>query len=340
MDIYGISWILMGGQFCAARVTCLTHRKFLFALVFVFALNGNKLGIVAMSDKSKFLQLTEAPPPNCPFGSEVDTPILFHYTGFDTLISIANSKELWATNIHYLNDQEEFKNAFSITKALINNEKKKHGNKADHFFDKVLKEIHGIEKLNVHIVSFTANGDLLSQWRAYCPKGGVSIGFRYNDLKTLAKRNNFEVRKCIYDETIKREILQEVIDIHLEFLEEGEPIQNLTKGFIAILAKVAPCFKNQAFEEEQEWRLISDLVSVKNKNIGIRATADTMFPYYRFDLNGLEDIKSKRNLSFDRYVIGPSAHSNLSSDAFGYFLNKYDLHLDVIVNSNIPYRTF
>ncbi len=292
-----------------------------------------------MINKSKFLQQTEEPPPNYPAGSEANIPILFHYTGFDSLLSITRTKELWATNIHYLNDYEEFKNALSIAKQRIKTTQAKQNKETTQFLDQISSRIDAIETLNLHIVSFTANGDLLSQWRAYCPNGGVSVGFRYDDLQELAQKNKFSIRKCIYDEKSKNEIIKEVVDMHLEFYKEGEDANMLINGFITVLATIAPCFKNQAFEEEQEWRLVSEPISVNDPNVDIRARTDMMFPYFRFSLDGLPEKKRKTNLSFDRFIIGPSANSELSSSAMGYFLNKYKLSYDHIGYSQIPYRT-
>jgi len=292
-----------------------------------------------MISTSKFLQQTEEAPPNYLEGSEANIPILFHYTGFDSLISIAQNKELWATNIHYLNDYEEFKNALEIAKNHVKASQKGQSKETINFLQNMYDRIDTIENVNLHIVSFTANGDLLSQWRAYCPNGGVSVGFRYDDLRTLANQNAFTIHKCIYDEKIKQEIMKEVVDTHLYFFKEGEDVDQLLLGFITVLATVAPCFKHQAFEEEKEWRLISDLISVHDPKIGIRARTNTMIPYYRFSLEGLPNKKEKQNLCFDRYIIGPSANIKLASSAFGYFLNKYNLSYDHWRDSQIPYRT-
>lgn len=292
-----------------------------------------------MNNKSKFLQLTNEAPPLYQFGSEAGIPMLFHYTGFDSLLSITETKEMWATNLHYLNDYEEFKNALTIAKQIIRRLQKGQSNRETQFLEHMYTRIDTIEDLNLHIISFTANGDLLSQWRAYCPNGGVSVGFRYNDLQELAKRNKFSIRKCIYDEWIKNEIMGEAVEMHLTLYKEGENAELLLNGFITVLATISPCFKNQAFSEENEWRLVSEPISSLDPNVGVRARTHMMFPYFRFSLDGLPDKKGRRNLSFDRFIIGPSSNSRLSSSAMGYFLNKYKLSSDHIGHSQIPYRT-
>lgn len=235
---------------------------------------------------------------------------------------------------------KNLKNALSIAKQRIKSLQREQDTGASELLDRMYSRIDTIENLNLHIISFTANGDLLSQWRAYCPNGGISVGFRYNDLRTLAQKNKFSIRKCIYNERSKNDIMKEVVDMHLQFFKDGEATESLLNGFITVLATVAPCFKNQAFEEEQEWRLVSEPISVLDPKVGIRAKTSMMFPYFRFSLDGLPDKKLKKNLSFDRFIIGPSANSTLSGSAFGYFLNKYNLSYDHVGHSKIPYRTF
>lgn len=289
--------------------------------------------------KPKFIEQTEIPPPSDFRSSETNDPVLFHYTSHQNLLSIAQTKMLWATNIHFLNDSEEFKNALAITRNCIGEAKKGKDPKTSKFLDNLMAKIDTIAELNIHIISFTANGDLLSQWRAYCSSGGVSVGFKYNDLLTLAIKNSFSLRKCIYDDHQKKEIIHEVINLHLEFFKKLESEEILFNGFIGLLAKIAPCFKHQAFHEEQEWRLISEPISVEDKNIGIRIKGNLMYPYYKFSLEGLPDRNARKNLSFDRFIISqPTAH-NLSRIAFGYFLNSHQLSYKYISFSQIPYRT-
>ncbi len=127
--------------------------------------------------------------------------------------------------------------------------------------------------------------------------------------------------------------------MHLEFFKEGEDAKLLLNGFITVLATVAPSFKNKAFAEEQEWRLVSEPVSVLDPNIGVRAKPHIMFPYFRFSLDGLPDKKAKKNLCFDRFIIGPSTNPKLSDSAMGYFLSKYKLSYDHWRHSETPYRT-
>jgi hypothetical protein len=58
------------------------------------------------------------------------------------------------------------------------------------------------------VASFTAHGDLLSQWRAYShDEPGYSIGFSYSRLEQLAAKQQFKLTKCTYDHDLQMQIL-------------------------------------------------------------------------------------------------------------------------------------
>lgn len=295
-----------------------------------------------MSEQSLFLSRTLEEPPKPDFGSDTDIPIFYHYTNFENLLSITQSAELWATNIHCLNDFEEFENALKIFRQRAAFFRKQESDQAvKDFISTMMSEAERIAAVNLHIFSFSGCGDLLSQWRGYCPDGGVAVGFRYNDILKLAQKNNFVLRKCIYSEKYKRDIMDEIVGIHIKFFKSKEETPDtLLDGFLRLIAAVAPCFKHEAFEEEQEWRLISDLVPTVDPRVGIRAKGNLMTPFIRFSLDGLPDINGKRNLSYDRYIIGPSRNSEVAESAFSYFKNLYNLRTCGLRKSNIPYRTF
>lgn len=91
----------------------------------------------------------------------------FHYASVESLFSILESDTLWLTNMRFSND----------------------GSEGTVLIDK------GIEELDNYIGCFCDNGDLLSQWRGYCPKGGASIEMELNEIET------YSVLKANYDTT-------------------------------------------------------------------------------------------------------------------------------------------
>lgn len=169
---------------------------------------------------------------------------LYHYTSFEKLFNILEGDALWASRSRFSNDSTE---------------------------DMILGE-EWIEREQYYgdnyIVCFCDKDDILSQWRAYCPRGGVSIGFGFpskyssytllhNDYdETVAtKINNFEVyRNCpipvVYCKPPKTHLRGIEPDDLLKFFESS--------GISVDASSIAPYLKNSYFHEEREFRLVFD----------------------------------------------------------------------------------
>jgi hypothetical protein len=145
--------------------------------------------------------------------SEQSPPeILYHYTSQAGLLGIIESKCIWATEIRYLNDASEFQYFLDLVREV----------RAE-FIDEANEPLIGYSpeqniisdgistlmsittlfntqvKFPYFVVSFTAQGDLLSQWRAYARDDiGFSIGFSHAKLEQLANRNKFWLVRCTY----------------------------------------------------------------------------------------------------------------------------------------------
>lgn len=174
------------------------------------------------------------------------TDCFYHYTDAETALKILTKKELWMTHISYLNDTQEGKDLPKFLLPRIDN-----------------PEIHKIlDYIDSHyesyVCSFSKNGDLLSQWRGYCPNGdGYSIGFRQprsfisfenkegeacfrgeaesNEDAAHAAIQVSEYQRCIYDEEEKESIIEALA----EALEaDYKEMPNDIKSIVSELPKV------------------------------------------------------------------------------------------------------
>lgn len=152
------------------------------------------------------------------------TSCFYHYTDAQTALKILENKELWMTHTSYLNDSEEGKELRTyLNKKPVRPE-----------INKVLDYID--KNFEVYVCSLSENGDLLSQWRGYCPDGeGYAIGFRQpKSFKAIGKKegsyfrgeekpndNSFHAtwqsdsyQKCIYldkdKEAIRKDLAQKM----------------------------------------------------------------------------------------------------------------------------------
>jgi hypothetical protein len=101
--------------------------------------------------------------------------ILWHYTDLEGFRGIVNSKQIYATNVRYLNDKEEFDHALTRAKQLLLEMLPLEDADpplvrqlvADTFEEIFTRGPLCPANLSLFTASFTKNGDQLSQWRGY-----------------------------------------------------------------------------------------------------------------------------------------------------------------------------
>jgi len=202
-------------------------------------------------------------------------PKLYHYTSQAGLLGIVNHKQLWFTNIHYMNDSTEYSYSLQVIMDVI---KDLYGFGEDEKFLELFPNNEDIEP--IFTFSLSENGDLLSQWRGYCPNGGYSISFFNNQnfwqMSQMIKTNNLFIGECLYDkyrieEFVKKKVV-ELVPEEFKARKEEEEKHGRLKGWLLKLydkiikntLKYAPLIKHPAFQEEKEWRIVANYAEHKN----------------------------------------------------------------------------
>ena len=147
--------------------------------------------------------------------------ILYHYTSISSLISMIDSGSIWLSNLHYMNDASEMKFAIKILKELVIKKINSHEVVENEILTQFVDWLDTFERVPHHIYAFslTEKGNLLSQWRGYCPKnGGVSIGFRKTKLEEILS-TGIELKQCIYKKDDQVSILKSKIIKFLKNLD-------------------------------------------------------------------------------------------------------------------------
>lgn len=266
---------------------------------------------------------------------------IYHYTSQSGLIGIFQNKEIWASKIQYLNDSTEFSYAFDLLRSRLDSNKYSGLNEK---LKKGLTEIvSGSENLNIFAASFSEEGDLLSQWRAYCPEnGGYNIGFKYSDLKWALQNFEFNIVPCEYSMSRQKELIDDIIDSHImEYNPENlDDWRNNLHNFEEKFIQLAPTLKHPSFHQEKEWRIISGVTNYANSNVAFRPGKSMMVPYFEFEL-------SEPNAPFDFHevYVGPTPHQELARHSvIGLMYNSENtqtgLEFRNITQSKIPYRNW
>lgn len=225
---------------------------------------------------------------------------------------------------------EYIRNEISAQKENINRVR------SDEDLDNMLAVISSIESVNVAVISFTENGDQLSQWRGYTKVGdGYSLGFDGVKINDQALNNQHFLVPCVYDRDDHKLIVKELVEFGKV---AGKPQKE--KSEISILhgmefsraaLLIATVIKNEKFEEEKEWRLVTSLMDYRKAEL--KQGSFSLIPYWKYEIP-IDKILRK-------IIIGPTPESKLSLSAVQGLLTKYypENHQGInIVNSEIPYR--
>jgi hypothetical protein len=263
-----------------------------------------------------------------------DDAIIYHYTSQDGLLGIIRNKSLWVSSILHLNDSAEFAYSIEIVRENLNIRLQNERGPWNGYYGAILAGFEAIKDLTLFVGSFSEEGDLLSQWRAYTSGGvGFSLGFKHANLKRLADQQNFRFLKCSYDKTEHNTILNKLIDESAGLVINGD-YGLAVQAFFLGLFNIAPALKHPSFSEEREWRVVSPTIQTTDTNTKIRTGKSMLIPYGEFNL------QEGGKLSVSKIVVGPTPHKELSVLSVMQLLFSKKIDDCEVVPSSVPYRSW
>lgn len=298
--------------------------------------------------ESKSTEITKPTPPE----------ILYHYCSTSTFYSIISTNNIWLSALASSNDALEGRWIRKITKDLCEREKYE-----SYISDEILDSFEIIHHIsNTLGCCFSEEGDLLSQWRGYADDGcGICIGFStkyFLDLSDKLLTNNkssFSLNRVIYNPTTQEDLIRPTIEEMKSTLKDGsarlspglrfilesdEERNNREHKYNSARAKLALIivsqmvnsfsFKNPAFIEEKEWRILSFTTKSDSENIMFHPRRSNLVPYRAVPLNFLS-IPSIVSIS-----TGPK--NNTEESHIKILLNSFGFNDVNISKSNASYR--
>lgn len=307
-------------------------------------------------------------------GGEVSPGIpgtLYHYTSPDGIKGIVEEGALYCSSAHYLSDAAELRYAARQAEPLIEDLERRVQEEGPEYreefdlLDRMKDELGAIEEERIFVCSFSSNGNMLSQWRAYCPEeGGYSVGFDTDRLAALADIQGFHLFRCLYSADEYAPALEDLVygtipwyREHRQELEEsrafgGSHSEDLASehatGFRALFVNLAARVKHPAFKEEDEWRLVSAPIAATMYPVSYRSGVSSLVPYIEFELEmGEEDLDEGSEYDemdlrcpISEVIVGPTPHPELAGRSVEGLLNAHDLYGRGVTESGIPYRTW
>lgn len=252
--------------------------------------------------------------------------LLYHYTKLDTLWKILGSDSLFARNIRFSNDFNEYLTGRKTIEKFVHwlqdaEEPKK---------EEILKRIQE-NPMMYFMVCFCEEGDLLSQWRGYA-QNGVSIGMDFTGGMCRTKSIPLHVEEfCVLNNAKYRESITDKVEGKyningnpLEFLQmpykvqyvsktenltEESDMKNILKELYGggeddstRLLGYIPYIKDIGFREEEEYRLIYDMEllgdskahsdSVRSKKLEFLDSENMKKPYINVEFGRVSNKSS------------------------------------------------
>lgn len=267
---------------------------------------------------------------------------LFYYTTTETMKLIITGGNIYATNVGYLNDSDEYINGLREIKGLLE--------KAGEFGFPDLQDranALGIEEKypqikaessNIYSISFSKAGDLLSQWHMYSKESGVQIKMAFDDGKHYnyyldsmkIKKAKLKKREVHYLTKIgmpSKEYGDEGKMVLTEFKRELEKNGGNVDGeMVSIWKLMAPFIKNYGFKQEEEVRTI--FISDETKlQVGYRPDRGVLKPYL--------DIKMEKGWPICGIMVGPGRNQNQVFQSICHFLDHTELNIDKVLDEKV-----
>ncbi|NHC51502.1 MULTISPECIES: DUF2971 domain-containing protein [unclassified Pseudomonas] len=239
---------------------------------------------------------------------------LYHYTDAAAVQSILMYNKMRLTDMRYLNDSQELRYGADLVQTDIREGRAKHRLSVDYAeqaHEHVLQKLSSLidAEFNGHpsySLSFSEEGDLLSQWRAY---GAYAI-----EIDT--EKWGQHLTRCRYGLDKAREVTFAPIVDALRSV--GRDIRDFagrvelrgTEGYMDLIKMVA-IFKHPGFKEEKEWRLLLDDRAPEARDTKYRARGDMLVPYIEVEMP-LECITSIQ--------VGPMKYQEMAFQSMSEFV--------------------
>ena len=279
--------------------------------------------------------------------------LLWHYTDAGGLMGIVAGERLWATQTSFLNDSTEMAYGVElVTKALASYDLTQVEDATARFLGDLFDQHRAAlptwldQHLDVYVTCFCADGDLLSQWRAYAGRddaGGYSLGLGPGPpLHEWPQRapggHDLALRRVLYDPVEQQAACHELIDALVPVLDPDPQDEELRESFARNLmsgvVEFASWCKDPAFEEEQEWRIVYVRTNDASKlDLHHRMSRGLVVPYVELELPCLEGPLAG-HLPLQRVDLGPGPEPALKLRGVTTLLSTLPHYADVALRGS------
>lgn len=267
--------------------------------------------------------------------------IWYHYCSAESFMSIIKNKTLRLCDILHMNDKTELLHGERLFDDILKDAT------IDDFKKEAIRSIYYAirERMVLLAMSFSANGDQLSQWRGYADHAkGFCIGFEatcFNDLPVHLLQIEYDLKA---QKRLIRDYLYKIEsripnDLAID-VEEADYIANLQELFSSM--------KDSSFSEENEFRVLHAIGEKEDRAL-YDSFLDSVYKDYIKD-NICFQLKNnipvpyldlyfyleKGKMPIKQVVIGPKNHSDVTD--IEHFLQTNGIKGVIISKSKSTYQ--
>lgn len=265
---------------------------------------------------------------------------LYYYTTAETMRFILNDKNIYATNMLYMNDSQEFVNGLREVRNLLLQKESNYQEAAKKKLTQELYEKYLNSPVDSFSISFTTASDLLSQWAMYAKESGVSLKmeFKPTEYDFLAIREDTGERQENYSmypqkvyyftkevmDSIKYDEASSEILAAMETEYKRLGMMDIYDNIETLWLKMTPFVKRVDFGAEEEYRLVFDFNNPQSftPRVDFRNDKHIIKPYL--------DISLKEGWPVTEITVGPGFNQESVYNSIIYYMRRGKVHVPVI----------
>lgn len=261
---------------------------------------------------------------------------LYYYTTVETMRYILTQGNIYATDLKYMNDAEEYRNGLCELRKVIN---EKYGASGKEIItEQMLQEMIESDS-EVYSISFSEQRDLLSQWSMYARESGVSLTMQFNgDEKYLFyfedeknrdgnRKINARPKQVYYftERVMKESLYNKRKSEIVNSIENENDEVTLTDiaNVVQIWKSMTPYVKRYEFYSEGEYRLAFSSNEFPRKvRVDYRIDEHVLKPYL--------DVECLDGWPIQEIIVGPGFNQNVVYESILHFIRHAKLKLPKI----------
>lgn len=263
--------------------------------------------------------------------SNLERPILYHYTDSAGLIGLLSSSYIFATDSRFLNDSMESKIGLEMAESVVRDM----ATQTKENFHTALAQSLSLPSPNPNFVfSLSFKEDDLSQWRSYASEGsGFTIGFDASVIYEWSKNGKeFSFGPVSYNARTFERKVRRAVDRFYRYsksLYEAD-VNNTVDACDIAISSLACAYKHSSFKSEGEWRI--NTYADEDDEVCVRNGKNGLLPYLKIQISS-----EGESLPIRKIGIGPGFKDNAIKYAVERLCAQHSVEAE-IYNADTPFR--